>query len=288
MKTSIHQSLSVNTLQTSLRRFKSELHMQGVIYENQGLIAFEPNNLPNIIASEFNLNGNQGRIDLLVEIDEEIGIVELKNKELDVAAVTQVESYLNAAINNPSLFNNILSRNEVRDQQCFFGLLVGTSINEEALKKILDFNIQNSVRIYVIILNRYVTSNDDLFIVTNPIISPNSTNNNQNNRDYTKYLFEGKQYGKGRLVLAVLNSYLKQNPSCSLEELNRIFPSGIQGGFNMVESSETIGANSSRYFVNDPMFITNQELYVCSQWGIGNIGRFISNARDLNLIIETI
>lgn len=39
-------------------------------------------------------------------------------------------------------------------------------------------------------------------------------------KDRTKYIFNGNTYGKGRLVLAVVEQYVSDNPGLSKEKLH--------------------------------------------------------------------
>lgn len=290
MNQSIHQSLTVNTFNTKFSGFKSELHMQGVIYENQELIAFGENNAPNIIATEFYLPNNAGRIDILVESDLEIGIVELKNKEICLLAVDQIKRYLDSAYNNPDVFKEILKRDESIDNSTLYGVLVGSSISVEALAKIIESNKNNNYKIYVILLTKHITDNDNLFIVSTPIISKGRQNEQQaNGRDYTKYLFNGKTFGKSRLVLAVMNYYINHSQNITLLELQNLFPDSLQGTYQTIESLEKLDNRKySRYFINDQILFNNEELVVCTQWKIDNIERFINKASELGYKIEKI
>ena len=42
-------------------------------------------------------------------------------------------------------------------------------------------------------------------------------------KDTSKYIFEGKKYGKNRLVLAVVNKYMEMNPNISAIQLIMTF-----------------------------------------------------------------
>lgn len=51
--------------------------------------------------------------------------------------------------------------------------------------------------------------------------------------DNTKYIFNRNEYGKGRLVLAVVKQYMHDNGH-SLNELKNEFPSYLQGSIGVV------------------------------------------------------
>jgi hypothetical protein len=222
---------------------------------------------------------------LLVESDEEIGIIELKNKQIDDQAFMQLKGYLDYVIDNPNIFNYKIERVENRESNSFYGLLIGTSINEQTIYNILvhNNNINNLYKIYVILLTRHQTDNDNLFIVSTPIISRNNNLNSSMSvyRDYSKYSFNGQIYGKSRLVLAVLKHYIKQNSNTSLLQLQELFPPSLQGTFQLIESVDNLDVRKySRYFMNDPVTLNNEDLVICTQWGIGNIENFIKKAND--------
>jgi len=43
-------------------------------------------------------------------------------------------------------------------------------------------------------------------------------------RDYTQYTFDGQTSGKGRLVLALVQRYLRDNPGATFSDLRAVFP----------------------------------------------------------------
>lgn len=48
-------------------------------------------------------------------------------------------------------------------------------------------------------------------------------NEEQHSKDYTKYQFNGGIYGKGRLVLAVVQDYVEKHPTVTVPELQKTF-----------------------------------------------------------------
>jgi len=101
----------------------------------------------------------------------------------------------------------------------------------------------------------------------------------QSSRDKTKYLFNGKKLGKGKLVLEVVSEYLKQNPNSTFENLLAKFPSDLQGSTGVINTVEYINEkykNSSRqrHFMKESEILTsfdNIEFAVSTEWGIRNI-----------------
>ena len=115
----------------------------------------------------------------------------------------------------------------------------------------------------------------------------------QQNRDKTKYMFEGKVYAKNRLVLAIVKKYIEQhNPTYA--ELCQVFDKSLQGSLGVVELFDKaceISDASKRFFLKDEDILTlknKQTVVVCTQWGIFNIVKFIKQAQSLGYAIETI
>ena len=107
----------------------------------------------------------------------------------------------------------------------------------------------------------------------------------QNQRDTTKYLFEGKIYGKRKLVLAVVQSYVKRNPRLRVEELISKFDKSLQGTLGVVRELEDVKRNVTDYQVrfftgpDEVIKLIDGTCVVCTQWGIGNIGNFIASTK---------
>jgi len=118
--------------------------------------------------------------------------------------------------------------------------------------------------------------------------------NNIGKKDTTQYIFNGKTYGKGRLVLAVVEEYIKNHNNITLEELHKLFPKEIQGSFFVVDSLENAKKiveesrnHRKRHFINDPIKLSNGEkIVVTTEWGKSNIDKFIDKARKLGYAIS--
>ena len=112
-------------------------------------------------------------------------------------------------------------------------------------------------------------------------------------RDTTRYMFEGNVYLKNRLVLAVVQSFVKKNPNISRQELKKIFDKSLQGSIGVVENKEIAEQRkdySVRFFTkkDETILLNDGTMYVCTQWGILNIPHFIKRAEQLGFIIEPI
>lgn len=111
-------------------------------------------------------------------------------------------------------------------------------------------------------------------------------------RDRTKYLFEGKFYGKSRLVLSVVQSYLEQNSDITIAKLETTFDKSLQGSLGVVRKLDDIKENITDYqkrFFTKPDEVLNLpdgKCVVCSQWNIGNIDGFIARVGELGCSIR--
>jgi hypothetical protein len=113
-------------------------------------------------------------------------------------------------------------------------------------------------------------------------------------KDKTQYSFNGRTYGKGRLVLAVVEEYIKNHNNCTLAELQKVFPKELQKSYFVVDTLKKAkniiqesNRHQGRHFVKNPIKLnTGEEVVVTTEWGIGNIDRFIAKARELGYHIE--
>ena len=108
-----------------------------------------------------------------------------------------------------------------------------------------------------------VTRNGDL---TPPPPPPNP---------YGKYRFEGREYNKTQLVLAVIKAYVRDNPNVTYKELKDIFPKHIQGSWGVVSTPEAVKLITEdprkRFHMDNPICLKEGTvIVVCSQWGSGD------------------
>ena len=112
-------------------------------------------------------------------------------------------------------------------------------------------------------------------------------------RDKTRYMFEGNIYLKNKLVLAVVKAYVSKNSSITCGELKRTFDKSLQGSIGVVEYEVVAKQRKdyqARFFAKDEEIIhlVDGDVLVCSQWGILNISNFIRRAEQLGYSIEQI
>ncbi|MBQ1196937.1 MAG: hypothetical protein IIX44_11900 [Clostridia bacterium] len=106
-------------------------------------------------------------------------------------------------------------------------------------------------------------------------------------KDFSKYLFEGKTYGKSRLVLAVVQKYVEDYHPATFEELEEAFPGSLQGSLGTVKRIEDVpdkykgNGGVKRYFIKEDEIIylsSGEQVIVCTQWGASNLEKFIEYA----------
>jgi len=107
-------------------------------------------------------------------------------------------------------------------------------------------------------------------------------------RNTSKYTFESHIYGKGRLVLAVVKSYISNNPGASFNELQKSFPKHLQGSsgvFNLQADAQDIYERTGhkRHFIksNEIIKLSDCDVAISTEWGKGNIDDFIVTAQAL-------
>jgi len=83
--------------------------------------------------------------------------------------------------------------------------------------------------------------------------------------DFTKYIFHDKEYGKGKLVLAVVRQYIIDN-NTDYSTLLEVFPPALQGGIGVFISEEDIQQKakeendvSDRYFIKENEALTTSD-----------------------------
>jgi len=111
-------------------------------------------------------------------------------------------------------------------------------------------------------------------------------------KDTSKYTFNGKAYGKGRLVLAVVKDYVSKNPNITFDELKKAFPDEWQaGGTKKLDNRdvfarlsyaekkfEDTGKRNHFFKEGETIQLSDEVIAVNNGWGIGNIGDFVDGS----------
>lgn len=113
-------------------------------------------------------------------------------------------------------------------------------------------------------------------------------------RDTTKYILEGKKYGKSRLVHAVVKKYVRDNPATSADELLSIFDKSLQGPIGVIRILDEVKASypdyARRFFIkpNELIKTATKDCIVCNQWDIDNIEGFLTRTKEIGYNITIV
>lgn len=278
--------------------FKRELSMESYLVENEGVLALDDDSFCNVDIIEEELTLKQGRsskdtdgrIDILITYAQEyIGVVELKLGVLEEIHLQQLEDYLHKREQILKQYPDLLNK-EITSTPNWIGVLAGTAINPELADKISKGYVTNSgIQIAALTIRRFRSAKGNIYVTTDTYFK-----NTLSSKDTTKYIFNDKSIGKGRLVLAVIKQHIENNFNLTFSELEKQFPKTCQGSrgvFSTIEEANDIYAktNRRRHFVKPDELIklSDVSIAVSSQWGIKNIDKFISVAKNLGYKIES-
>lgn len=101
-------------------------------------------------------------------------------------------------------------------------------------------------------------------------------------RDYSKYMFNGQEYNKRNLVLAVIKHHVLEKNINNFSILNYDFPKTLRSGRFYKEFNKITSLN--RYFSQPHELLDFEDgcYAISNQWGSGNIDEFIDQARSLS------
>lgn len=116
------------------------------------------------------------------------------------------------------------------------------------------------------------------------------------------FIFNNFEYGKGRVVLSVVQYYVKQHPEITYRNLKMVFPDSLQGGqFGVIQNDATVketvlrnysdknSAYKKRFFSksNEKIILPadGTTIIVSTQWG-DNFDNFFKRAKELGLNVE--
>lgn len=108
-------------------------------------------------------------------------------------------------------------------------------------------------------------------------------------KDYTKYIFNGQKYGKNRLVLAVLKDFKDKNPGITYKEIQLEFPNTLQGTETLTTEALAKQKRDRRNFIkkNELIRLSDETIAISTEWGLGNINRFIDHCKEKGIDIQT-
>lgn len=291
------RQLTINDERLEKFPFKRELSMQAYLMENEEIlnlndIYYDVQIYDEEIFLEYaGKDGKNGRTDLIASYASEyIAIIELKKNEINQCALTQLEGYLAQRKNllEKTKDNPILENTKPN----WIGVLIGDSICQELENKISSgYLFDEKIPIAALTIERF-KGRGNTYVITDLYFKNKSKSKNRD-----KYKFFNMKYGKGRLVLAVIKQYVRDNPIVTLAELNSKFTHSSRKGIATVvmykNALEFASKNRKRHFINSGDIIKlndadGTEIAVSDQWGIGDMPEFIKKAKELNYKIETV
>ena len=112
-------------------------------------------------------------------------------------------------------------------------------------------------------------------------------------KDVTRYEFQGEVYCKRQLVLACVKHIVQTKQVKTINDMEDLFPSYVQGPLGIVrrvEEAERYSGASKRFYFGDEdiIHLKNADCVVCSQWESENIKRFLQLAKELKLEIQVV
>lgn len=112
-------------------------------------------------------------------------------------------------------------------------------------------------------------------------------------KDTTQYTFDSQTMGKGRLVLALVKCYVRENPDAVFEDVRAAFPDELQadsplqftaGHRCVVARIDVLPSDArTRFFVDDGETIELKDgvIVVSREWNLFNIQNILRRAREL-------
>ena len=267
--------------------FTRELVMQAYVLEHPEILKLDKiYDDPDIYEEEITIRG--GRIDMIATYSgAHIAVIEFKNVGLVESHLAQLENYLEQKERLENLNPPIIPDGKNKNLG-WIGILIGPSIDPELAYKISKGYSYNDIPIAAIIIERFRSAKTQNVYITTDTYFKNSLFS----QDKTKYNFNGKTYGKGPLVLAVMQEHIAKNSNVTCEELRNTFPKNLSnnGIFATLEEANTTlqREGRKRHFINKGQVIKLGDgvmIAVSSQWSINNIGGFIAKANQLGYTI---
>lgn len=93
-------------------------------------------------------------------------------------------------------------------------------------------------------------------------------------RNYDKYAVNGAgRYGKGKMVETVVNTYVQNNPSITIDALKEVFPHHLLKGYGVIRVEDGTIKDYKRFYKSE--LPDGTVFYICNQWGKDNTDNFV-------------
>jgi hypothetical protein len=121
------------------------------------------------------------------------------------------------------------------------------------------------------------------------IMKPNKKRKYVHHRDRSRIAFNGEKYGKGKLVLAVVEKYVADHPGITYDELKAKFPDNLHS-LGIIQPVKVAKAKSKDHqrFHKQVIKLADAVIAVCSDFGINNIRPFLKNARTIGYNVRLV
>jgi hypothetical protein len=287
----VFRQFTANSISMKPYPFWKELAMEAYLLENEDILKLDEQNFSEVevldaeIALKSGRKTGDGRIDILAKYGGEyLGIVEIKINEINEYSLSQLEDYL-------AVRSQILSLGDFWKEESepkWVGLLVGSSISAGLQERLTQGYQCNGIPIAGMTIKRFRSDKGEVFVISDTYF-----NFSYSTKDYSKFIFKGSEYNKGRLVNEVVRAHVERNPEMTYSELKRDFPDTIQGSFGVVDltaNAEDIfqrWGHKRHYIKEDEVIqLQDQTISTCTQWNPENIKAFIKQAEELGWRIE--
>jgi hypothetical protein len=287
----LNKHFTANSVTLEPFPFQREIAMEAYLIENPGVLSMGTDGFSDveILLSEQKLiNGRgdkktDGRIDILARYSQEyLAIVELKLGQLTQQHLDQLTSYLNERKQIATQFPEIIDSN-LGDPK-WIGVMVGNTIDPTLMNKIRSGCYHQDIPIAALTINRFRGEDGSIYIITDTYFIEKVIG-----KDYTKYLFKGKTYGKGKLVLAVIQDYVENHPDITYSQLKASFPDKLQGTETFTTETEAKAKKSRRNFIKPTELISLKDeiIAVSTEWG-KNITKFLDHCKQMGIEINQV
>jgi hypothetical protein len=111
-------------------------------------------------------------------------------------------------------------------------------------------------------------------------------------KDRTQYTFDGQTMGKGRLVLALVKRFVRENPGRTFQDVQSAFPDQLQADSPIqftkqrcviARLDELPSEASTRFFAADgeTIELSDGVMVVSREWNLVNIQNILRRAQEL-------
>ena len=289
----LNSLVSLNNVLMQDFPFRSELVMQAYLHENNKVLMLDGHDEIDIRGTEVKWKSGQagGRIDILAVYDQEkIAIIELKLGDLTEDHLSQLKGYFENKKHLEAVSKGLSI--EGSGKYTWLGLLVGTGVTESLLDRLKkdNFMLFPDIPVVVVTLKRYKSVDDQVFVFSD-VMAPVKAK-----KDRTKYLFNNKEYGKGRLVLALVKQcvldgedYMKIGGAFTYPK-GRPFVLPLEEAKRANTTPTSKGTLYYHYYVDgdDPVSVEDGKIAVTYWWTINEMPRVIEEACKLGYKIKEI